>query len=381
MRCHAYLAVAAFALATTAMQTVAADEKFSIVIDPFTGAAALRNDSPQTVQLDGYLLTSAGNPVLNPAGWVSLESAATPGWRESFSSGNRLGELNLFDSLSIGPGENIGIGNPYTPFAPTEFGTIEPGIDSLKLTYSLADGISQEIGDVEFSSRNTVVLVVNPGTGEASLVNQSSFDINLDSYLITSPTAVLDADGWGRLQSSLGTEGGWLSAAGASNHIAEGNLFGSSFLAASGGSLPLGSPIDPDLLLDETDLQLRFTIEGSQSITGGVLFAPSFVAAPLPGDFNGDLQVDAADFTVWRDALGSSNPLNGNGDETGSSAGIVDQADYLLWKTNFGSSLAAPSTSPGLLGGGSPVPEPSAVVTMVTLAMVLAGWRRLQTPR
>ena len=57
-------------------------------------------------------------------------------------------------------------------------------------------------------------------------------------------------------------------------------------------------------------------------------------AASLPGDFNRDNIVDAADFTVWRDHLGEpdESALNGNGD------GFlgVDHGDYALWLNNFG---------------------------------------------
>ena len=53
----------------------------------------------------------------------------------------------------------------------------------------------------------------------------------------------------------------------------------------------------------------------------------------LAGDYDGDGIVDAADYVVWRNNLGqfgSSLPADGNGD------GIVDLADYGIWKTNFG---------------------------------------------
>lgn len=56
----------------------------------------------------------------------------------------------------------------------------------------------------------------------------------------------------------------------------------------------------------------------------------------LPGDFNDDGFVDAADYTVWRDGLG------------------VDfvAADYLVWRDNYGASA-------GLATSGSAAPEPS----------------------
>jgi autotransporter-associated beta strand protein len=60
------------------------------------------------------------------------------------------------------------------------------------------------------------------------------------------------------------------------------------------------------------------------------------IAVVLPGDYNGDLAVDAADFTVWRDTLGQTGgnvPADGNSDFT------VNQADYDLWKQHFGLTL------------------------------------------
>ena len=53
----------------------------------------------------------------------------------------------------------------------------------------------------------------------------------------------------------------------------------------------------------------------------------------LAGDFNGDGIVDAADYVVWRNNVGqfgSSLSADGNGD------GTVDLADYGIWKANFG---------------------------------------------
>jgi hypothetical protein len=58
------------------------------------------------------------------------------------------------------------------------------------------------------------------------------------------------------------------------------------------------------------------------------------VAPVLFGDYNGDDVVDAADYTIWRDALGTSTSMPN--DET---LGFVDQDDYGVWKTHFGESL------------------------------------------
>ena len=55
----------------------------------------------------------------------------------------------------------------------------------------------------------------------------------------------------------------------------------------------------------------------------------------LPGDFNRDGTVDAADYTVWRDSLGQTgNDLAADANEDN----MVDADDYDLWKSNFGRS-------------------------------------------
>jgi hypothetical protein len=54
-------------------------------------------------------------------------------------------------------------------------------------------------------------------------------------------------------------------------------------------------------------------------------------------DFNLDGVVDAADYTVWRDNLGvATGALQSTGDANGD--GAVDSADYLLWRSDFGQS-------------------------------------------
>jgi hypothetical protein len=78
------------------------------------------------------------------------------------------------------------------------------------------------------------------------------------------------------------------------------------------------------------------------------------VPGPLPGDFNLDGGVNAADYTVWRNSLGTLFDLNGNGNETGGSAGIVDRADYELWKLHYGEHM--PGAGAGQFASLSPEP-------------------------
>ncbi|WP_197525792.1 PQQ-dependent sugar dehydrogenase [Pseudobythopirellula maris] len=87
---------------------------------------------------------------------------------------------------------------------------------------------------------------------------------------------------------------------------------------------------------------------------------------PLAGDYNQDLVVDAADFTVWRDAYGQQGyrlNADGNGDR------VVDELDYDLWVANFGKTWSSP-------GSSASVPEPAGVALLGIVAVVGAVRRR-----
>jgi hypothetical protein len=99
-------------------------------------------------------------------------------------------------------------------------------------------------------------------------------------------------------------------------------------------------------------------------------------AASLPGDFNHNGEVDAADYAVWRKSLSETGPglaADANNDL------VVDQADYIIWQANFGATAAS---STALYT--SAVPEPSAALLVLyaswTLTVVSRNSRRA-TPR
>lgn len=112
------------------------------------------------------------------------------------------------------------------------------------------------------------------------------------------------------------------------------------------------------------------TITGMGTGTDVVLMGLSIDDLPgLPGDFNGDHIVNAADYTVWRNNLGAAEGslLNNNGN-----GGNIDETDYALWKTNFGNSNGAGA------GGlaASAVPEPGSLLLTLFSLVGLVGLRR-----
>src|SRR5690606_25888505 len=99
-----------------------------------------------------------------------------------------------------------------------------------------------------------------------------------------------------------------------------------------------------------------------------VVLSVAGLATVLTGDFNGDGVVDAADYTVWRNTLGSTTDLaaDANGDL------MVDHEDYALWKANFGETLA----SQAALAAAGAVPEPGSMLTMLGAVALGLGIRR-----
>jgi hypothetical protein len=88
----------------------------------------------------------------------------------------------------------------------------------------------------------------------------------------------------------------------------------------------------------------------------------------ISGDYNHDGHVNAADYTVWRDTLGSVTP-NGFGAD-GNFNGVIDVAEYNQWKNH----VQFPANSAAALA----IPEPTACLlaleTLLGMLLRLRFW-------
>lgn len=103
------------------------------------------------------------------------------------------------------------------------------------------------------------------------------------------------------------------------------------------------------------NLPLGLAWNTSQLLVNGVL------SVGLPGDYNGDGSVDAADYTVWRDNLSAPAGTLSND----SAGGQIGLAQYLLWRDSYG--LQAPDQ----LSDAGAAPEPSCFLLLLGLPAAL----------
>jgi hypothetical protein len=82
-------------------------------------------------------------------------------------------------------------------------------------------------------------------------------------------------------------------------------------------------------------------------------------APEVPGDWSGDGVVDIADYVVWRNYLGTR----------------FTQFDYNTWRSHFGQSAASGTA----IKMGAAVPEPAALILLIVA--VLAGGILVRSPR
>jgi PEP-CTERM motif len=209
---------------------------------------------------------------------------------------------------------------------------------------------------VQVTQPDLLTLQVDRSTGAGVLKNLSANPISWNLLDVTSAGGALNASGWSSLadQNADGA-GTWVEAGGSSaTELAEASLSGSHTLAP-GGTFPIGNVLNNSNHSEDLGFVIRKAAgPTNRTYDQNVIYINNYpTPAGVPGDYNNNGFVDAADYTVWRDHLGQTFTLP---NRDGTASGAINQADYTFWKTHFGNHAGA-----GAEVGGA-VPEPSTFV-------------------
>jgi hypothetical protein len=90
-------------------------------------------------------------------------------------------------------------------------------------------------------------------------------------------------------------------------------------------------------------------------------FRDRMFPALAPGDYNADGVVDAADYNLWRATFGSQTRLAADGNKNG----VIDAADYAIWRS-------ALVTARGVVAVAAPEPG---TMCMILIAAGFCSWR------
>jgi hypothetical protein len=296
-----------------------------------TGELKITNPLGGNIAIDGYQVTSnRGSMVAGYAGLGSSTSGAGV-WVKGSNSVNGLFEIKEPDmtppidnndayNLTSVPSVSLGTGFSRTGVAANVSNFGNHGEDLVFSYTSPQGGIFR--GQIVYEGtkfENNLVLRVNPNTGVATLKNDSLETLVFDGFEISSTDAALNIAGFTPVSGGTGT---WQTDAEGTTGLSQVNFTGARTLTPNqevsiGDISSLVSPFATDVA--KSGLTMRFILaEGLDSL-------------PANGDYNNDGAVDAADYTTWRDNLGTSNTLPND-----TTPGTVTQDDYTVWKNNFG---------------------------------------------
>jgi len=213
-----------------------------------------------------------------------------------------------------------------------------------------------------------VALQVDRSNGVATLRNTTAGAVSISAYEISSVGGSLVSANWQDLAGNAGfptgngSGNGWEKDLASDSHqLLETYLTGNSnFNTAT--DISLGNIFGGG----SEDLTFRYRTSSGTVIDSIVQYIGT--APGLIGDYNANGVVDAADYVVWRKNLNANTALP-NEDLT-VTPGQVTAADYGVWRSRFG------NTSGSGVSIGTAVPEPAASCLLALAALSLVGMGR-----
>ncbi|MFO0788985.1 MAG: endonuclease [Pirellulales bacterium] len=347
--------------------------------------ATVNADGSSTRNVDlGRVFVGAAVPAaqaftLNKSGTNGTYFQVTTSGSATSSLSGRFNNMrtNQTDSKAITVG--LDSANTTTASAGLKSGSVT--IDNLDITTGGGAGKGGNDANDTFNVSLTVLDHARPSFGSGSLVTALSHDFGTIPAGSTSPSFSFD------IYNLLATAGYTANMDFDSITPSGDSSAFTTNLAASAGSLVLAGGASQTFTAALTaatvgtfsaSYVLNFSDENiagalNKSITLTLTGATQLTQ--LAGDYNGDLIVDAADYSVWRATAGQSVTPNSGADGDGN--GLIDDGDYNLWRSNFGQAALGSGRAASV---GAAVPEPAMITLAVAAVTGVLGRRKVRLP-
>lgn len=118
-----------------------------------------------------------------------------------------------------------------------------------------------------------------------------------------------------------------------------GSLLAMTYSTGGGAAIQWGTSGGAQVVMLAFPFETITTVAARNEVMSRVIDFFDLENPPPNADFNRDGNVDAGDYVVWRNLVGSSVPAGAPGDANYD--GVVNAQDYLIWKQQYGTSTLA----------------------------------------
>jgi PEP-CTERM motif len=281
------------------------------------------------------------------AGFASSASALSPvtGWKR-FVSVSSSDTLNIFNgdtnSPTFGNG-SVANANNYTVFGQTPDVTIQPG-DEVTMTGTMRINKANTTnnipsGDVRFGIWNKANPNVGEGTGWLGYMaiipggtGQGALEVRNPDDTGFNTVNFLSDSGQGSIASTVGPAPTCATGMTCNpDPLTTDNA--NVVYAGTGRYLRLARSVANNNANFQYNQDYAFAFHVGRYGTGDYEVSATLTQTSLAGDYNTDGVVNTADYTVWRDHLGQTFDLP---NRSSANTGPISQADYTTWKSSYG---------------------------------------------